>query len=186
LDPIFPNISYYRTVDHFKDSAGCWFGNVTLYDPCNYFSQLPQYGKGKSIWIHLTGNYCSPITWIRCWRNYNRILGWHWIFFITVPFGLTALVLAYLFLPDNSVIEDYHGFDLVGSLLIFFAMIALIISLELGGRMSWTSPSIVLGLAVSLLLLIIFYKWENKHPHPLFKMCLLKQRYLNLSIVAGS
>jgi len=87
---------------------------------------------------------------------------------------LTALVLAYLFLPDNSVIEDYHGFDLVGSLLIFFAMIALIISLELGGRMGWTSPSIILGLAVSLLLLIIFYKWENKHPHPLFKMCLLK------------
>jgi hypothetical protein len=74
---------------------------------------------------------------------------------------LTALVLAYLFLPDNSVIEDYHGFDLVGSLLIFFAMIALIISLELGGRMGWTSPSIILGLAVSLLLLIIFYKADR-------------------------
>ena len=115
----------------------------------------------------------------------TEYLGWHWIFFITVPLGLSALVLAYLFLPDNSVIEDYHGFDLVGSLLIFFAMIALIISLELGGRMGWTSPSILLGLAVSLLLLIIFYKWEVKHPHPLFKMCLLKQRYLNLSIVAG-
>jgi len=115
----------------------------------------------------------------------TEYLGWHWIFFITVPLGLYALVFAYLFLPDNSVIEDYHGFDLVGSLLIFFAMIALIISLELGGRMGWTSPSILLGLAVSLLLLIIFYKWEVKHPHPLFKMCLLKQRYLNLSIVAG-
>ncbi len=115
----------------------------------------------------------------------TEYLGWHWIFFATVPLGTIVLLLAYIYLPDNSFIEDYHGFDLVGSFFIFLAMIVLIITLEMGGRMGWISPLIILGLASSLILLILFYRWELKHPHPLFKMCLLKQRHLNLSIAAG-
>ena len=115
----------------------------------------------------------------------SEYLGWHWVFFITVPLGITALVMAYLFLPDNSIIEDYHGFDLVGSLLIFLAVIALIVSLEMGGRLGWTSPLILLGFLSSLTLILIFYIWESRYPHPLFNMCLLKYKYLNLSIAAG-
>jgi EmrB/QacA subfamily drug resistance transporter len=115
----------------------------------------------------------------------TEYLGWHWIFFITVPLGMFAIVLTYLFLPDVGKLEEYHGFDVVGSLLIFFSMFVLIISLEMGGRMGWTSPIILLGLGSCLLLLFIFYKWETRFQNPLFKMCLLKQRYLNLSIAAG-
>jgi EmrB/QacA subfamily drug resistance transporter len=115
----------------------------------------------------------------------TEYLGWHWIFFITVPLGMFAIVLTYLFLPDVGKLEEYHGFDVVGSLLIFFSMFVLIISLEMGGRMGWTSPIILLGLGSCLLLLFIFYKWETRFQNPLFKMCLLKKRYLNLSIAAG-
>jgi EmrB/QacA subfamily drug resistance transporter len=115
----------------------------------------------------------------------TEYLGWHWIFFVTVPLGSTAVILTYLYLPETGKLEEYHGFDIVGSLLIFLAMFTLIISLELGGRLGWISPWIILGLLLSLTLLIIFYKWENHYNHPLFKMCLLKQRYLNISIAAG-
>ena len=52
-----------------------------------------------------------------------------------VPFGIFAIVLTYLFLPDVGKLEEYHGFDAFGSLLIFFSMFVLIISLEMGGRM---------------------------------------------------
>jgi DHA2 family metal-tetracycline-proton antiporter-like MFS transporter len=64
-------------------------------------------------------------------------------------------------------------------------MFVLIITLEMGGRLGWTSPLIFLGLISCLALLILFYKWESNYRYPLFKMCLLKQRYLNLSIAAG-
>jgi DHA2 family metal-tetracycline-proton antiporter-like MFS transporter len=55
----------------------------------------------------------------------------------------------------------------------------------MGGRLGWTSPLIFLGLISCLALLILFYKWESNYRYPLFKMCLLKQRYLNISIAAG-
>jgi EmrB/QacA subfamily drug resistance transporter len=115
----------------------------------------------------------------------TEYLGWHWIFFVTVPLGSFAIILTYQYLPDTGKVEAYHGFDVVGSLLIFLSMFVLIISLEMGGRLGWTSPLILLGLISCLVLLIIFYKWESTHTYPLFKMCLLKQRYLNLSIAAG-
>jgi len=115
----------------------------------------------------------------------TEYLGWHWIFFITVPLGLVAIILTYIFLPETEATEDYLGFDMIGSILIFIAVIVLIISLEMGGRMGWISPLILIGLGLSLLLFVMFYKWETRHPYPLFKMCLLKQRYLNLSIAAG-
>ena len=115
----------------------------------------------------------------------TEYLGWHWIFFIIVPFGLIAIILTYQYLPNTGKVEEYHGFDIVGSLLVFLSMFVLIISLEMGGRLGWTSPLILLGLLSCLLLLIIFYKWETRYQYPLFKMCLLKQRYLNLPIAAG-
>ena len=115
----------------------------------------------------------------------TEYMGWHWIFFITVPLGIVVIVLAYFYLPETGPTNDYHGFDIVGSFLIFLAVIALIISLEMGGRMGWTSPLILFGFLSSLVFLIIFYKWESSYTYPLFKMCLLKQRYLNLSIAAG-
>lgn len=111
--------------------------------------------------------------------------GWHWIFFITVPLGIIVMVLAYKFLPEMPGIEKYHEFDIYGSILISLAVITLIISLEMGGRAGWISYIILGGFLASIILLILFYKWELKYPYPLFNICLLKQKYLNLSIAAG-
>jgi len=115
----------------------------------------------------------------------TNYLGWHWVFFLTVPLGLFALVITYLYLPESKPIEEYHSFDIVGSLLILFAVILLIIPLEMVGKLGWSSPLILAGILSSFSILIIFYKWETRHPDPLFNMCLLKRRYLNLSIAAG-
>lgn len=109
---------------------------------------------------------------------------WNWIFFIMVFVGIVTLIMAY-FLPDYPGIEDYHGFDIIGSLLIFFSMIALILSLEMGSRLGWTSPFIIIGLISTFLMLYGFYKWELRYQYPLFNMNLLKGRYLNLSILSG-
>ena len=115
----------------------------------------------------------------------TEYMGWHWIFFVTVPLGIAATILTYYYLPETKPMEEYHGFDLVGSLLILMAVILLIIPLEMVGKLGWTSPLIIFGLISSLVTLIIFYQWELRYENPLFNMCLLKKKYLNLSIGAG-
>jgi DHA2 family metal-tetracycline-proton antiporter-like MFS transporter len=115
----------------------------------------------------------------------TEYLGWHWIFFVTVPLGAAATILTYFYFPKLKPVSEYRGFDLVGSFLIFLAVILLIMPIEMGNKLGWTSPLIIGGLISSGVVFLIFYKWEHVYKNPLFQICLLKQKQLNLSIVAG-
>jgi len=115
----------------------------------------------------------------------TEYMGWHWIFFVTVPLGALATILTYYYLPHIQPVSKYHGFDLVGSLLIFLAVILLIMPIEMGGKLGWTSPLIIGALLSSGIIFFIFYRWERNYKNPLFQICLLKQKQLNISIIAG-
>ncbi|UTB31968.1 MAG: MFS transporter [Methanobacterium sp. ERen5] len=115
----------------------------------------------------------------------TEYMGWHWIFFITVPLGALATILTYFYLPEIKPSMEYHGFDLVGSILIFLAVILLIMPIEMGSKLGWTSPLILGALISSGVIFLIFYKWEHNYKNPLLHICLLKQKQLNISIIAG-
>lgn len=115
----------------------------------------------------------------------TEYMGWHWIFFVTVPLGALATILTYLYFPKIKPVSEYQGFDLVGSLLIFLAVILLIMPIEMGSKVGWTSPLIIGSLISSGVIFLIFYRWENSYQNPLFHICLLKQKQLNISIIAG-
>ena len=115
----------------------------------------------------------------------TEYMGWHWIFFVTVPLGAAATILTYFYFPKIKPITTYHGFDLVGSLLIFLAVILLIMPIEMGNKLGWTSPLIIGALISSGAIFLIFYWWERNYKNPLFQICLLKQKQLNISIIAG-
>lgn len=109
---------------------------------------------------------------------------YNWIFFLMVPVGILTLIMAY-YLPDYEGIKDYHGFDLIGSLLIFFSMVTLIITFEMGGRLGWTSPYIIIGFLSTIVLFLVFYFWELRYPNPLYKVNLLVDKHMNISILSG-
>jgi EmrB/QacA subfamily drug resistance transporter len=115
----------------------------------------------------------------------TEYMGWHWIFFVTVPLGAAATILTYFYLPELKTGIEYRGFDLVGSILIFLAVILLIMPIEMGSKLGWTSPLIIGGLISSGVIFLIFYQWEHNYKNPLFHICLLKQKQLNISIIAG-
>ncbi len=153
--------------------------------PAIITSTFPNMERGKIF------GYISLATTLALSLGYGvggfltEYLAWNWIFFAIVPFGLITLILAHLFLPETTKTEEYHGFDIIGSLLIFFTVTTLIVPLEMGGRMGWTSPLIISSFIISISLAVGFYRWESYYRHPLFNVCLLKQRYLNISIAAG-
>lgn len=115
----------------------------------------------------------------------TEYMGWHWIFFVTVPLGAVATILTYFYLPELKSGIEYRGFDLVGSILIFLAVILLIMPIEMGSKIGWTSPLILGGLISSGVIFLIFYQWEHRYKNPLLHICLLKQKQLNISIIAG-
>jgi EmrB/QacA subfamily drug resistance transporter len=74
---------------------------------------------------------------------------WHWIFFLNLPLGIIALVLALLWI-ENIRTHEEHPFDWLTFLLAGFASTGLVYAMEkLGGEgMHWQAPSIILGLSL--------------------------------------
>jgi EmrB/QacA subfamily drug resistance transporter len=86
--------------------------------------------------------------------------GWRWVFYVNVPIGLIALVLAARLLPSRApgALRDVH-LDLVGSLLLGGAVLGLVLPLvatEGGAAPAWW----LLGLAAPLL--AAFAWWEAR------------------------
>jgi len=101
---------------------------------------------------------------------------WRWIFFVNVPFGLIALVVTAVALPDagNRV---KHQIDYAGFLLLSAAASALILFTSLGGSSwAWASKQSI-GLAVAgVVLTIIFFKVEGRAAEPVLAPRLFRNK----------
>ena len=93
-------------------------------------------------------------------------LSWHWIFLINVPIGIAAIALARAVIPKPETKPKKEPFDWKGTWLMFAAIASLILFLERGPVLGWTSvESILTGtvFAVSLLW-FIFHSLKLESP----------------------
>ncbi|MEN6574196.1 MFS transporter [Methanobacterium aggregans] len=112
-------------------------------------------------------------------------MGWHWIFFSTVPMGIFAIYMVRTVIPHEEITKKRPKFDLAGSLLVFLAVMNLILPLELGKTIGWTSPLIMGTFSLSVIITVIFFVWESRQACPLFDVSLLKNLQLSFSITAA-
>jgi len=94
-------------------------------------------------------------------------LSWRWIFYINIPIGIVALVVtsAVLKLPFR---RQAHRIDFVGAgLMLVGVTAALLVTVWGGTQYAWGS-SVIIGLAVTALVLITaFVLWERKAAEPI-------------------
>ncbi|MCW2569642.1 MAG: major facilitator superfamily 1 [Mycobacterium sp.] len=87
--------------------------------------------------------------------------GWRWVFYVNVPIGLVALVLAARFVPSTRVGGRGHAhLDLVGTLLLGGGVLCLLLPLvdtESGSPARWWYVFVV-----AVLLLAAFARWESR------------------------
>ena len=100
--------------------------------------------------------------------------GWHWIFFINVPIGIMALILAGFALPNIK--RDARGrIDWLGAIALAAAVIPLVLALTWGGvKYSWGSSTII-GLFVgSAIMTAVFITVEAIAADPLLPLRLFR------------
>lgn len=106
--------------------------------------------------------------------------GWPWVFWINVPIGVAALVLAVYAVPHLDV-EPRRGFDVAGSVAFAVAMIALVLAVTWAGDPATASPAIV-AFGVAVLGLTAFVVIESRAPEPILPLRLFRNR----TIAAGT
>jgi EmrB/QacA subfamily drug resistance transporter len=114
-------------------------------------------------------------------------LGWEWIFFVNVPVGVIALVLAWRLVPDLET--HAHSFDWLGVVLSATGLFLVIFGIQEGATYDWgtiTGPITVWGLIITgIVVLIGFVVWQRFNPkEPLLPLGLFKDRNFALANIA--
>jgi EmrB/QacA subfamily drug resistance transporter len=111
-------------------------------------------------------------------------LSWEWIFFVNVPVGATALVLAPFLLSES---RDAHvkTFDVPGAVLVTGGLSSLVYAITQAGTDGWLAGRTVAFFALAVALLVGFVVWELRHREPLMRFGLLQTRTVSGANVAG-
>jgi len=107
-----------------------------------------------------------------------ELLGWRWIFWAAVPFGLLAFVLGWLVLPrsrDEDVKRE-ETFDLAGAVLLVPAVGLGVLALTQVSVWPLASPSMLACAAASVLFLVLFLRRERKTRWPVVDIELFRSR----------
>jgi len=110
---------------------------------------------------------------------------WHWraVFWVSVPVGLWGTWMGYRHLRDKPRDRSMKvSIDWWGNLTFGLGLVALLVGITYGLQpygghtMGWTSPTVMGGLGLGVLLLVAFVVIENRVPEPMINMKLFKIR----------
>lgn len=110
-------------------------------------------------------------------------LGWQWIFWINLPIGLIAIVMAMTRLRESFGAEA--ALDIPGLALVAASAFAVVWCLLRGNAAGWSSAEVLTALVVGLLLAAAFFVWELRASAPMVPMRLFRSRAFSSGIVAG-
>jgi DHA2 family multidrug resistance protein len=105
-------------------------------------------------------------------------LSWRWIFYINLPLGGLAIMMALLFIFDPSYIRRVQtGIDSWGLGLLCVGLGSLQVVLDRGEREDWFASNFIVGLSVmAVVCLTLFVRVEWCHPSPVVRLQVFKNR----------
>jgi EmrB/QacA subfamily drug resistance transporter len=111
-------------------------------------------------------------------------LSWEWIFFVNVPVGVAAFVLAPLILRESRD-ASVRRFDVPGAVFVTAGLSAFVYAITRAGQDGWLAAPTVGFFAASLALLAAFVVWERRHEEPLMRLGIFQIRTVAGANVAG-
>ena len=113
-----------------------------------------------------------------------QTVGWRAIFWVNVPIGLLAIVLARTFLPESRA-ERVRRPDLVGQALVVVGLATLTSCLIEGREAGWQSFQIIGGFAVTALALVALVAYERRRAEPLIDMRFFRSVSLTVATIVA-
>jgi EmrB/QacA subfamily drug resistance transporter len=111
----------------------------------------------------------------------TRYLGWEYIFFLNVPIGLAALVLARRIVPESRLDVTRRRYDPFGAFTVTSGLLVLVYALSQAPQHGWGSVRTISLLAAAAMLVLAFIVIETRVEAPLLPL-----RIFRLPTVAGA
>jgi multidrug resistance protein len=110
-------------------------------------------------------------------------LGWRWVFLVSVPFAILAIVMLIYYVTEPSVERTVAPIDWAGAVLLTLGMSTLLWVVLDGSRLSRSLDLALLG--VSLALLVVFVIRENHAADPILPMDLMTRPTIAASLMGS-
>jgi EmrB/QacA subfamily drug resistance transporter len=112
------------------------------------------------------------------------ILSWHWIFFINIPFGLLAVILLQGSLEETFEKKKHH-IDYAGTITLSLAMVVFLSIFLFNQSLDSSRYLFVTVLAaITILLLLAFYKIERKAKEPMMPFDIFTKTSIIVNLIS--
>ncbi|MBV8806513.1 MAG: MFS transporter [Sinobacteraceae bacterium] len=112
------------------------------------------------------------------------LTGWRAIFLVNIPIGLLGLLVASVYARDTARIE-HRELDLRGQLTSILCLGLLAALIIRSGNVGWGHPLVLGGLALAVLLGVLFVAQERRAAQPMLPLGLFHARAFSLSSLIG-
>jgi EmrB/QacA subfamily drug resistance transporter len=112
-------------------------------------------------------------------------VGWRWVFYVNLPFGVLALIVAALALPGATE-RVSHVIDYLGTILIAGVAVSLVLLTTLGGStFAWLSLQTAALAVIAIACLLGFIAVERRAPEPVIPLRLFGNRVFSATSAIG-
>src|SRR2546423_2157421 len=149
----------------------------------NMFAEGAERNKALGIWGALGAGGAS--VGIILGGLLTRYVGWRYVFFINVPVGATALLLAPRLVPESRLEAARRRYDPLGAVTVTAGLVLLVYGISQAPRIGWEATRTIAVLAGAVVLLAAFLVTESRSEAPLMPLRIFRLRTLAGANAAG-
>ncbi len=178
------NSSTLQSLVFWRIVQGLGGGGLIATSQATLYETFPPREAGTSMAIFGLGIMVGPMLGPTLGGWITDALSWPWIFYINLPLGILALLLALMYVPDSKYGQRAEAVDGVGFLLLALGVGCLQTMLERGQEQDWfSSPEIKTYALVSVAAIVLFVRQELRHEHPIVDLRILRDVQFSVSLV---
>src|SRR3954454_14699672 len=146
------------------------------------FEEGAERNKALGIWGALGGG--GAAVGVLAGGILTTYLGWEWIFFVNVPVGAVAFVLAPRLVRESRA-DEKKSLDIAGAFTVTAGLALLVYAVSKAPDHGWGSSWTLLRLAIAAVLLLAFLVIESRTKDPLMPFRIFRVRTVAGANVAG-
>ena len=111
------------------------------------------------------------------------LLDWRAVFYSRVPIALLGALLAWWVLPDDRTHGERPHVDPIGAIALFGAMGSLLLMVNQGGKLGFTSSPVIVGAVIAAVSLPALVWSERRSPRPILEVKLFASRQYTFGLL---
>jgi EmrB/QacA subfamily drug resistance transporter len=153
--------------------------------PAILTKSFPSSQRGQALGLQATMTYLGLTVAPSLGGWLTDLVSWRAIFYINIPVGISAFVLAWMFIPSDEGKKLHESFDFPGALLFLAGLVALLLGLNQGYAWGWFSPAIIGLFVFAAIFLAVFIYVEKRRTNPLLDLSLFRNRAFSSSVISA-